>query len=127
MKKILFIALCLVAAVGCNASLEDVKGIKNISGVDVSKGDDGNYVTSYEGALIPDDDEWSDGRSEMIYILSLIGEQKRAINDELFYERLTTKILDVKERFMYLHDTTGEDPDYWSWASDWVGGQMTMI
>ena len=81
MKKILFIALCLVAAVGCNASLGDVKGIKNISGVDVSKGADGNYVTSYEGALIPDDDEWSYGRSEMIYILTLIGEQKGAIND----------------------------------------------
>lgn len=125
MKKILFIALCLVAAVGCNANLGDVKGIKNTPGVDISKGDDGEYVTSYEGALIPDDDEWSDGRSEMIYIISLIGEQKGAINDELFYERLTTKILDVEERFMYLHDTRGEDPDYWSWAFGWVGGQMT--
>jgi hypothetical protein len=124
MKKMLFIAMCAVVAMGCNLDKGDVTAIDGLSGVEIVKGDNGEYVTKYEGALIPVGD-YHDGREEMIDILTLIKQQKGEIDDELFYSKLITTIASTEERFMMVQDKNGQEPAYWSWHRDWVGAQMT--
>lgn len=78
-------------------------------------------VDTYKGALMPDK---SDGREQMEAILSLVEEQKGAIDSEQLIATLTSQLFVCTQRFMLIHDLKGEEADHWSWGNEWVGGKM---
>lgn len=121
-RSILFIvALTCMLIAACESVPSDLRPIEKVPGVEIGRGDDAYTSTKYKGALLPEDPEF---RGDMVDVLKLVGGQKKAIDDELFVELLQTKMFDCNLRFMYLHDKDGEEPDFWSDARDWIGGQM---
>ena len=119
----LFYVVLSVAAISCSEIPEDLLQIQGIPGVDIGKGDgeDAYNKTTYLGARLP---KFESSRASMIEVLTMIGQQEGEIDDELFVEKLTSTVFSCQSRFMYIHDKDGEEPDHWSDAHDWVGGQM---
>lgn len=115
------VAFMLMTIAACETVPSDLRPIKNVPGIEVGKGDDAYTTTKYKGALLPED---ADSRGDMVDVLKMIGDQNGAIDDQLFVEHLKTKVFNCSMRFMYVHDKRGEEPDFWSDAHEWVGGQM---
>ena len=121
MKKLLFIIAIAVGVVSCFSPYGELSSIANVPGVEAGKGNNYNGATKYKGALLPHPDYG--GRLDMIYLLELVGKQKEDIDDETFVTQLTEKVFECTDRFIYIHDPEESD-DYWSYAGEWVGGQM---
>lgn len=118
MKRLFFTLTLCLGIVACNKPDNEVKFPDN--GVGDGSGGDKSSITHYKGALIPDDDYGA----EMVALLNILDQSSGEIDDTLFVEELTGMIFNCEERYIYIHDLTGEDPDFWSSAADWVGGQM---
>lgn len=122
MKKLLFIIAIAVGAVSCFSPYGELSSIANVPGVEAGKGNNNyNGTTKYKGALLPDPDYG--GREDMVYLLELVDNQNGDIDDETFVTQLTEKVFECTDRFIYIHDPEESD-DYWSYAGEWVGGQM---
>ena len=117
--KRLFLALTLcLGVVACNEPIDNTKFPDN--GIGDESGGDKGFITSYKGALIPEDNYGVD----MTALLNILNQSSGEIDDTLFVDMLSVTLFNCIERYIYIHDLDGEDPDYWSSAADWVGGQM---
>lgn len=121
-RSILFLAaLALMTLVACETVPSDLRPIKKVPGIEVGRGDDAYTTTKYKGATLPED---PNSRGDMVDVLKMVGDQNGAIDDQLFVELLQTKVFECNLRFMYIRCKNGEEPAFWSDASDWCGGQM---
>lgn len=114
-------AFVAIALVSCDSLPDDLDAIKDVEGVDIGKGDDVYASTTYRGGLLP---EYESSRADMLSVLSVVKNQDGEIDDDLFEEKLTTSLFAVSARFILIHDLEGNEPDLWTSALDWVGGQM---
>ena len=127
MRK-LFLILVGFALVACSAPFGELSDIADIPGVEPGKGKNNyNEDTTYKGALLPYEDYQAESRATMVALLKLIDSQEGDIDDAGFLQKLDEYIFSCQQRFMYIHDPEPYDDgptDYWSDASDWVGGTM---
>lgn len=115
----IFVACFALAA--CESTPDELRPIEFIPGVEIGNGSDAYNSTTYKGALLP---EYPESRAKMIDVLTLIGKQEGDIDDNLFIDKLNTSVFNCNHRFMLVKDLNGEEADFWSDSSDWVGGQM---
>ena len=116
--KRLFITLCGVAALtACNKPTGEYAKIAEVPCAEAGDGEDNyNELTRYMGALISE-------YGNMKYLLELIGQQEGAIDDDLLLQRFSDSYIDATDGYLTnsTYDRTDEE---WTWAFDWVGGQI---
>lgn len=123
MRRVLFVLLFGIGLAACSTPYGEFGDISKIPGVEPGDGNNNyNEMTTYKGALLPDNGFY--GAQGMVEVLKLIEQQDGEIDDVRFVEQLEAKIFDCERRFIYLIDRDGEEPDWWSDASDWCGAQM---
>lgn len=123
MRRFLLVMVLGLVVTACSTPYGEFVDISKVPGVKPGGGDNNyNEQTTYKGALLPEYGIY--GADGMLETLKLIERQTEEIDDAHFVELLEAKIFNCERRFMYIKDLDGEEPDQWSDATDWCGGQM---
>lgn len=121
--KRMYILLALVALVyvACDRSILPQDDPSNPSNGDNTERNDNGDTPVEEYTEFMGFDLSMDYREEMVELLCLIDSQEGEVNDELFVEMLTSKVMQFTEQYL-THKSNDHEKPFWTSSNEWDGG-----